>query len=185
MNSSAVCTPKLLCPKRRMVRTGECQQIFMLKSEAQDKVMEITMEICRTLIHEEELKKASKDKRKVTSDEYLISELKAEYDRISNSTVSCYQSYREGKYTKEEYVQLRKTNQELLADLENQISDLQEKAANQEPDTEEKIEQLTQYSMLEQYDGDVLSNIIDKVLIYNDKDIEVVFKGENFIRNAV
>ena len=185
MNSSAVCTPKLLCPKRRMVRTGECQQIFMLKSEAQDKVLEITKEICRTLIQEEELKKASKDKRKVTSDEYLISELKAEYDRISNSTVSCYQSYREGKYTKEEYVQLRKTNQELLADLENQISDLQEKAANQEPDTEEKIEQLTQYSMLEQYDGDVLSNIIDKVLIYNDKDIEVVFKGENFIRNAV
>ena len=110
---------------------------------------------------------------------------KAEYDRISNSTVSCYQSYREGKYTKEEYVQLRKTNQELLADLENQISDLQEKVANQEPDAEEKIEQLTQYSMLEQYDGDVLSNIIDKVLIYNDKDIEVVFKGENFIRNAV
>jgi len=181
MNSSAVCTPKLLCPKRRMVRTGECQQIFMLKSEAQDKVLEITKEICRTLIQEEELKKASKDKRKVTSDEYLISELKAEYDRISNSTVSCYQSYREGKYTKEEYVQLRKKNQELLADLENQISDLQEKVANQEPDAEEKIEQLTQYSMLEQYDGDVLSNIIDKVLIYNDK----VFKGENFIRNAV
>ena len=142
MNSSAVCTPKLLCPKRRMVRTGECQQIFMLKSEAQDKVLEITKEICRTLIQEEELKRASKDKRKVTSDEYLISELKAEYDRISNSTVSCYQSYREGKYTKEEYVQLRKTNQELLADLENQISDLQEKAANQEPDTEEKIEQI-------------------------------------------
>ena len=185
MNSSAVCTPKLLCPKRRMVRTGECQQIFMLKSEAQDKVLEITKEICRTLIQEEELKRASKDKRKVTSDEYLISELKAEYDRISNSTVSCYQSYREGKYTKEEYVQLRKKNQELLADLENQISDLQEKVANQEPDAEEKIEQLTQYSMLEQYDGDVLSNIIDKVFIYNDKDIEIVFKGENFIRNAV
>ena len=81
----------------------------------------------------------------------VMVEDKAEYDRISNSTVSCYQSYREGKYTKEEYVQLRKTNQELLADLENQISDLQEKAANQEPDTEEKIEQLTQYSMLEQY----------------------------------
>lgn len=113
--------------KTQMVRTGECQQIFMLKSEAQDKVLEITKEICRTLIQEEELKRASKDKRKVTSDEYLISELKAEYDRISNSTVSCYQSYREGKYTKEEYVQLRKTNQELLADLENQISDLQEK----------------------------------------------------------
>ena len=52
---------------------------------------------------------------------------------------------------------------------------MQEKVANQEPDAEEKIEQLTQYSMLEQYDGDVLSNIIDKVLIYNDKDIEVVF----------
>ena len=119
----------------------------MLKSEAQDKVLEITKEICKTLIEEEELKKKSKDKRKVISDEHLIRELKAEYDRISNSTVSYCQSYREGKYTKEEYVQLRKTNQELLADLENQISDLQEKVANQEPDSEEKIEQLTQYSI--------------------------------------
>ena len=72
-----------------------------------------------------------------------------------------------------------------MADLENQISDLQEKVANQEPDSEEKIEQLTPYSMLEHYDGDVLSNIIDKVLIYNDKDIEVVFTSEDFIRNAV
>jgi len=45
----------------------------------------------------------------VVSNEDLIRELKAEYDRISDSTVSCYQSYREGKYTKEEYVQLRKT----------------------------------------------------------------------------
>ena len=46
-------------------------------------------------------------------------------------------------------------------------------------------DKLNVLGMLEQYDGDVLSNIIDKVLIYNDKDIEVVFKGENFIRNAV
>ena len=121
----------------------------------------------------------------MVSNEDLIRELKAEYDRISDSTVSCYQSYREGKYTKEEYVQLRKNNQELLADLENQISDLQDKAAKPELDAEEKIERLTQYSMLEQYDGDVLSNIIDKMLIYNDRDIEVVFKGENFIQNAV
>lgn len=50
-------------------------------------------------------------------------------------------------------MQLRKTNQELLADLENQISDLQEKVANQEPDAEEKIEQLTQYSMVEKFDS--------------------------------
>lgn len=185
INSSTAGTPKLLCPKRRMVRTGECQQIFMPRAEAQEKVLEVTKEICKTLIREEELKNAAKDNRKVVSNEDLIRELKAEHDRISDSTVSCYQSYREGKYTKEEYVQLRKTNQELLADLENQISDLQDKAANPEPDADEKIEQLTQYSMLEQYDGDVLSNIIDKVLIYNDRDIEVVFKGENFIRNAV
>ena len=77
---------------------------------------------------------------------------------------------------------MRKTNQELL---ENQISDLQEKEAIQPPEQKEKIEQLSKYSMLEQYDGDVLSNIIDKVLVYNDKDIEVVFKGENFISKAV
>ena len=90
-----------------------------------------------------------------------------------------------GKVHKRRICAAKKKNQELLADLENQISDLQEKVANQEPDAEEKIEQKRRSEELEQYDGDVLSNIIDKVLIYNDKDIEVVFKGENFIRNAV
>ena len=80
---------------------------------------------------------------------------------------------------------MRKTNQELLEDLENQISSLQEKEVIQPSEPNEKIEQLTKYSMLEQYDGDVLSNIIDKVLVYNDKDIEVVFKGENFISKSV
>lgn len=152
--------------KRKVIKPAKKQTVNMLKGK-------ITCGCCGSSIHIHPEKYAK------------VYMCKAEYDRISNSTVSCYQSYREGKYTKEEYVQLRKTNQELLADLENQISDLQEKVANQEPDAEEKIEQLTQYSMLEQYDGDVLSNIIDKVLIYNDKDIEVVFKGENFIRNAV
>ena len=72
-----------------------------------------------------------------------------------------------------------------MKNLIRELKDLQDKAAKPEPDAEEKIEQLTQYSMLEQYDGDVLSNIIDKMLIYNDRDIEVVFKGENFIQNAV
>ncbi len=116
---------------------------------------------------------------------FRVNQLDAHSDHCYYKDYADIERNENPKYTKEEYVQLRKTNQELLADLENQISDLQEKAANQEPDAEEKIEQLTQYSMLEQYDGDVLSNIIDKVLIYNDKDIEVVFKGENFIRNAV
>lgn len=186
VNSGALkYNPKLICPKRRMLRESECQKIIMLRSEAQDKVLEITKEICNTLIQDEELKTVSKNEEKVISNEDLIRELRAEYDRISNTTVSYYQSYREGKYSKEEYVKLRTTNQELMEDLENQISDLQEKEAIQQPKSNDKIEQLTKYSMLEQYDGEVLSNIIDKVLVYNDKDIEVVFKGENFISKAV
>lgn len=67
------------------------------------------------------------------------------------------------------------SNEDLIRELKaeyDRISDLQDKAAKPKPDAEEKIEQLTQYSMLEQYDGDVLSNIIDKMLIYNDRDIE-------------
>ena len=56
----------------------------------------------------------------------------------------------------------------------NQISDLQEKVANQEPDAEEKIEQLTQYSMLEQYDGDVLSNISASVIF-------AIFSATSFV----
>lgn len=93
--------------------------------------------------------------------------MKMEYEHIENSTISSYQLYRDGKYTKEEYIALRKQNQGILEDLQNEIARAVDKNESEE-------ENFYIYSILDEYDGNVLSKIIDKILIYNDRDMQVV-----------
>lgn len=111
----------------------------------------------------------------------MIQELATEHKRISDSTVSLYQAYRNGDYTKAEYINIREYNRELIVDLEKQINELKE-AMDNEPVIDETEQTLYQCSMLDVYDGDVLSNIIEKAYVYNDKDIEVVFKGDDLFK---
>lgn len=178
---SSTYRPKLICKKRSLLTETICSNIFMLRSEAQDKVLGLVKEICRTLIEQHELQKADAEKCKEPGREKVIEELTTEHKRISDSIVTLYQAYRSGDYTKEEYVDVRKHNQELLADLEKQINSLKD-AIEKRCDIDETEQTLYQCSMLDVYDGDILSNIIEKVYVYNDKDIEVVFKCDDLFR---
>lgn len=116
--------------------------------------------------------------------EKIIVEMKMEYERIENSTISSYQLYRDGEYTKEEYIALRKQNQRILEDLKGQIEDLQNEIARAVDKNESEEESFYICSMLDEYDGNVLSKIIDKILIYNDRDMQVMLKGKDFFQSV-
>ena len=85
--------------------------------------------------------------------------------------------YRSGIYSKEEYLKIRQENKELLEGIQSRIDSLKETMqAEKEQEPEETAESVNACSVLTEYDGAVLGKLIEKVYIYNDKDIEVVFK---------
>lgn len=47
---------------------------------------------------------------------------------------------------------------------------------------EESEDDLKQCSMLEEYDGSILSKLIDRVYIYGDDNLQVVFKNDDYFR---
>lgn len=51
-----------------------------------------------------------------------------------------------------------------------------------EPELKESEDDLKQCSVLEEYDGNVLSKLIEKVYIYNDGNLQVVFKSDDYFR---
>lgn len=91
-----------------------------------------------------------------------------------------YKEYVSGGYSKEEYLPLRKSNQSLLGELEEKIAGITEQAG--EPEPEDSEEDLKQCGMLEEYDGSILSKLIDRVYLYGDGNLQVVFKNDDYFR---
>lgn len=100
--------------------------------------------------------------------------------RVEDNTIQLYKEYASGSYSKEEYLSLRKSNQSLLGELEEKIADMAEQES--EPEPEENEDDLKQCSMLEEYDGSILSKLIDRVYIYGDGNLQVVFKNDDYFQ---
>ena len=52
------------------------------------------------------------------------------------------------------------------------------------PEPEESEDNLKQCSVLEQYDGNILSKLIDRVYIYGDGNLQVVFKNDDYFQTV-
>lgn len=51
-----------------------------------------------------------------------------------------------------------------------------------EPEPEENEDDLKQCSVLEEYDGNILSKLIDRVYIYGDGNLQVVFRNDDYFQ---
>lgn len=101
---------------------------------------------------------------------------------MEDNTIQLYKEYASGGYSKEKYLTLRKSDQSLLGELEEKIAGIAEQESDPEP--EESEDDLKQCSMLEEYDGNVLSKLIEKVYIYGDGNLQVVFKNDDYFQTA-
>lgn len=170
--------PKYVCNVRNTNPDLPCAKIFMEKGEAEQIVLETVKEACRMRLDALVVQKQTDNKKTSVC---LLAELEREKQRVEDRTIQLYKEYVSGGYSKEEYLSLRKRNQSLLGELEEKIAGIAElEESRQEP--EESEDDLEQCSVLEEYDGNILSKLIDRVYIYNDGNLQVVFKNDDYFR---
>lgn len=172
--------PKYVCNLRNANPNLPCAKIFMEKGEAEQMVLETVKEACRMRLDTLMVQKKTVNKKKTSV--CLLAELEREKQRVENSTIQLYKEYVSGGYSKEEYLSLRKRNQSLLGELEEKIAGMTEQES--EPEPEESEDDLKQCSVLEEYDGNILSKLIDRVYIYNDGNLQVVFKNDDYFHTV-
>ena len=170
--------PKYVCGVRNMNPDMPCGKISMEKGEAEQMVLETVKEACRMRLDTLMVQKQTNNKKKTS--ECLLAELEREKQRVEDSTIQLYKEYASGGHFKEEYLSLRKRNQSLLGELEEKIAGMAEQESVPEP--EESEDDLKQCSVLEQYDGNILSKLIDRVYIYSGGNLQVVFKNDDYFR---
>lgn len=172
--------PKYVCSVRNRKPDLPCAKIFMEKGEAEQMVLETVREACRMRLDNLMVQKQTDDKKKTSV--CLLAELEKEKQRVEDNTIQLYKEYASGGCSKEEYLSLRKSNQDLLGELEERIAGIAGQEIEQEPEDSE--ENLDQCSMLEEYDGNILSKLIEKVYIYGDGSLQVVFKNDDYFRTV-
>ena len=175
LSGSALASAKYICGKRNMLNESECQQIFMPKDVAEKMVLDAVND--EASLRLDLLEKESSGNRMAGKAEKQIAELSAEYERIEENSLSDYTKYRSGIYSKEEYLKIRQENKDLLESIQSRIDSIKKTVqVEKEQEPEETAEAINACSILTEYDGAVLGKLVEKVYIYNDKDIEVVFK---------
>ena len=142
-------------------------------------VLETVKEACRMRLDTLMVQKQT-DRKKTSV--CLLEELEREKQSVEDSTIQLYKEDASGGYSKEEYLSLRKSNQSLLGELEEKIAGIAEQES--EPEPEESEDDLKQCSVLEEYDGNILSKLIDRVYIYNDGNLQVVFKNDDYFQTV-
>ena len=143
-------------------------------------VLETVREACRMRLDNLMVQKQTDNKEKTSV--CLLAELEREKERVKDNTIQLYKEYASGSYSKEEYLSLRKSNQSLLGELEEKIAGMAEQEI--EPVPEENEDDLKQCSILEEYDGNILSKLIDRVYLYGDGNLQVVFKNDDYFRRV-
>ena len=91
-------------------------------------VLETVREVCRMRLDNLMVQKQT-DNRKKTS-VCLLAELEREKQRVEDNTIQLYKEYASGGYSKEEYLSLRKSNQDLLRELEKRLPVWQSRRAS-------------------------------------------------------
>lgn len=116
----------------------------------------------------------------------LIEEKRREIDENKEYRLRLYESMAEGVISREEYNKLRKRYSEKINDGEEAIQQLniqlQKYAAGSEQDTS-WIDSFLKYQEVTVLTRDLVLTIIDRIIIYENKTIEVIFNFRNEIEH--
>ncbi len=157
------------CVMQNMGGDKRCDTVRINADEAKKAVLEATKEYCNMLVREQEHVVTDIQKGSSPSRENLMSEK----ERIENSVIGLYKRYRAGDISKESYLRERQNNKEVIANIDDKLISM---------DDSVDIEDM-EYKVLpvigDEYDAEVLKEIIDKVLVYGEDRIEIVFKCDD------
>lgn len=164
----------------------ECEELKLYREEVEKTVL-YTVNMIGSIY----LDTVRKKRAKTSSVEYDIDKVinieKTRLNALRTDRRNAYISYTEGKFTREEYMKMSASYNEQMQELEVKITDLEaERATGRLIEAEEDavVKEVEKHFFLQEYDNEVLNQIIDAIYVANDGKIEVSFKRDDILREV-
>ena len=165
------------CSVGTVDRSKPCVNIRMKRKDAENIVLESVRALSRMHLEQEDLQKG--DVAVCEDIPTRISQTHREIEQLKNGIISRYKAYQQGMLSREEYISTRAEIQDTIDRLEKDLIILESKL---EHEADSDVDHACDWTdILEQtftgYDGAKFQKIIDRVYIYGDGRVEIVFKG--------
>lgn len=155
-----------VCKMHDMGGNKGCNNVRIKISDAHNMVLSVAKEHCEMLLDEQQMQSSIRNKsgRKDTQTKLLEQKEMLEY-----SVIELYKKYRAGDISKDAYMNERASSKKQIADIEARLKNMDESA--------DSIDTVVCAipKIPDEYDAGILSEIIEKVIVYDGKHIEVVW----------
>lgn len=173
---------KYYCRSRTQELENECQKVNVDRKALEDAVLSQVRVMADILMEEREVRrKAGKNNRKETL-EGIVSDSAKEAARWKATKMRLYEQYKAGDISREVYMERIENGRIRMEELERARGKAQtELERMQVAVCSEKIpdKELAELSELETFDKDRLKALIEKVVVYGENAMEIVWKVEN------
>lgn len=164
-----------ICRMNNLGGDERCQETRINIEDAHNMVLSTAKEYCE-LLYDERKMHTLRQEKPVEQDE--AESLLDEKGRLENSVIGLYKKYRAGDISKGSYISERNASKERIAEIEIMLKKKVESADSIDTD-------FVAIPMIpDEYDAGVLSEIIEKVIVYSRKRIEIVFKCNDIHREV-
>lgn len=103
--------------------------------------------------------------------------------KLSTKKMDYYASYRDGKITREEFMKISESIKRDIEDYDRKITDM-----NLEYDglckavTNDVVDTFSEIEGLKNFDKELLSKVIDKIIVHGPEEIEVIWKSDDIFK---
>ena len=173
---------KYLCRSRARETENDCQKVNVRKKELEDAVLGQVRVMAEMLMEDRDIRREARKDNKASELETVVADTTKEMVQWKGAKVHLYEQYKTGEISREDYMERIERGRARMEELEQsrreaqmELDRMQEMAGSEEVTDEE----LAGLSVLETFDKDRLKTLIEKVAVYGEDAIEIVWKVKN------
>ena len=160
---------------------AECRALHVDRERLENAVLSCTRTMAGMV--SEEVSRKKKEWAKTAAIEEETGKLEAEKKRLSSRKLRLYEDYRSGRITKEQYRKDYESTASRILEIEERIPELRDEVMQireQMLHVKEREAELEVLASLDTFDKGKLAVVIDRVLVYSEERIEIIWKMDDW-----
>lgn len=170
------------CNSRTQQKENACQKANVWQDDLENAVLCQVKNMADVMMEQRAVSKDSGREERKAAIEKLIADSEREIRQWKNTKLSLYEQYKAGSISKEGYIGKIEKGKKRLEKLERTKDDALEELENLQgtsDDTAVCDEDLQEISALNNFDLDRFKLLIEKVIVYGEDEIEIVWKVDD------
>ena len=172
---------KYFCKVKSLKSHTPCAEITMRCEDARRLTLKTIKDVALLVLRSRDYYDR-KEKQRIRKIDEETKECEREKERLEKCVLSSYDEYLGGSLSKEEYISASRICRKSIDKIDSRLDELW-KELHQTVRVDDDA--LLECRLLKEYDPDVLARVVEKVIIHDDRHLEVVFNADDVFKAEI